>query len=119
MPYRFAAEIPDELAEELQELVAEVRAAERPSRHAGDGADLILRLTEACLDDYFLRSVRQLGLGMMSESAVRLGLRTASGGIALFVRRLAGGMSDEQVLKLADLLEAKLFEAPGGGSMES
>lgn len=115
MTWHFAAEIPPELAGELKELVAEVRAAERPARHAGAGADLILRLTNACLDDYFLRSARELGLGMMGESAVRLGLRTASGGIALFVRRLAGLMSDEQVLKLADLMEEKLFEGPGDG----
>ena len=119
MTWHFAAEIPDELAEELRELVAEVRAAEHPARHAGDGADLILRLTEACLDDYFLRSARELGFGAVMESAVRLGLRTASGGIALFVKRLAGRMSDAQVRKLADLMEDKLFEAPADGSMEA
>lgn len=118
MTWHFAAEIPPELAAELRELVAEVRAAERPARHAGAGADLILRLTNACLDDYFLRSVRRLGLGMVAESAVRLGLRTAGGGIALFVKRLAGMMSDEQVLELADLMEEKLFEQAGDGSME-
>ena len=48
--YRFAAELPEELGRELRELAEEVRVAERPSRLAPRGADLILRLTEANLD---------------------------------------------------------------------
>ena len=77
--YRFAAELPEELGRELKELAAEVRAAERPSRLASRGADLVLRVTQANLDYYFVRSARRLEVGMVSESAVKLGLRTAMG----------------------------------------
>jgi hypothetical protein len=107
--YRFAAELPEELGRELQALAVEVRAAERPSRLAGRGADLILRLTEANLDYYFIRSARRLDVGMVSQSAIRLGLRTAMGGISVFVKGLAHALSDDQVRRLAELLDEMLI----------
>ena len=110
--YRFAAELPEELGRELKELAAEVRAAERPSRLASRGADLILRVTQANLDYYFVRSARRLEVGMVSESAVKLGLRTAMGGISVVVRGLAHALSDDQVRRLAELLDEMLIEEP-------
>jgi hypothetical protein len=107
--YRFAAELPEELGRELRELVAEVRAAERPSRLAGRGAELILRLTEANFDYYFVQSARRLEVGMVSQSAIRLGLRTAMGGISVFVKGLARALSDDQVRRLAELLDEMLI----------
>jgi hypothetical protein len=108
--YRLAAELPEELGRELRALIEEVRAAEHPGRLAPRGVDMILRLTEAGLESFFLRSARRLQLGMISESSIRLGLRTARGGIGLFVKGLAHGLSDEQVRRLGERMDEMLIE---------
>ena len=105
-----AAPVPSELAAEMDDLVARIRAADRPSRLSREGSDLILRLTESCLDHYFLRSVDLLGLGPVAYQATRIGLKTALSGIAVFVRQLSRMMSDDQVRKLADLVEDLVLE---------
>lgn len=108
MPTRFSAQISDELAAEVRELIDNVRASPEPESHRAAGLDLVLRLTRANLDDYFLRSVRELELGMIAESATKIGLQAAFTGISVFVRRLAGKLSAEQMRRLADILEARL-----------
>lgn len=112
--YRFAFEVPPDLGRELRDLIDEVRQDPEPSRHARHGVDLILRLSKAGLDDYFLESGRRLGLGMVSLSSVRLGLRTALGGISLFVKGLASGLSDDQVRALAERMDELLIEEEEG-----
>ncbi len=112
MPVYFAAELPSDLAADVRSLIDRVRDAPHPAAHAREGVAMILRLTEANLDYYFARSVRLLGLGTLSEATVRVGLRTALGGIGMFVRGLSGSLSDEQVRRLADLLDGMLLERP-------
>ncbi|MCP4201014.1 MAG: hypothetical protein GY769_03680, partial [bacterium] len=66
----------------------------------------------ACLDSYFLKPVRALEVGFVAEKATTVGVNAANRAIGLFVRRITGGLSGDQVLKLADLLEGMLFIRP-------
>ena len=109
MKHHFAAEIPKELADEVRASIAQVRDAPAPRELAGEGANLILRLTEACLDSYFVRPVRAMKVGLVAEKATVIGVKAAHRAIALFVRRITGGLSDEQIRTLADQLEGMLF----------
>jgi hypothetical protein len=49
----------------------------------------------------------------VSQSAIRLGLRTAMGGISVFVKGLAHALSDDQVRRLAELLDEMLIVEEG------
>lgn len=112
MKYLFAAEISRELAQEVEETIEAVRASSSPEDHREAGADLVLRLTEACLEAYFLRPVRALEVGFVSERATTFGVNAANRAIALFVRKITGSLSGEQVLHLADLLDDMLVTRP-------
>ena len=105
-----AAPIPQEMAEEMDDLLRRIRSAEKPSRLSREGADVIMRLTEVCLDYYYLRSVKALGLGTVAYQATRMGLKTAVSGISVFVKQSSRMMNDEQVLRLADLVEELILE---------
>jgi hypothetical protein len=112
MKIYLAAPLSDELAQELESFLKDARSLPDPTSLREKGADLIVRLTNQCLDHYFLRGVEQLGLGMISRQATSLGLKSASAGIAIFVRRIAGSMNAEQIRKLADLMEEMILEVP-------
>lgn len=100
-----ATAIPAALAAEVRALAGRLRAHARPRELAGESAELVVRLTEAGLAGYFLRPSEELGLGLVALSTVRVGLKTSGRGIALVVRRLVGGMTDEQLRRLADIFE--------------
>lgn len=104
-----AVELPEELAREAEEMIHRVRSSPRPREHRAEGVNLILRLTEHGLEAYFLRSVQRMGLGFVAETATRAGLKTAFGAIAFFIRRLAGGLDDEQIRRLADRMDELLM----------
>lgn len=112
MKIYLAAPLPDELAKELETFLRDARSLPDPTSLREKGADLIIRLTSHSLDHYFLRGVEKLGLGMISRQATSLGLKSASAGIAMFVRRIAGSMSADQIRKLADLMEELILEVP-------
>jgi len=109
MSYHFAAEIPEDLADEVRRTIDRVRGSNAPAEHREEGGELVLRLTKACLDGYFLAPVRALGVGFVAERATTLGVNAAHRTIALFVRKITRSLSGEQVLKLADMLEGMMF----------
>jgi hypothetical protein len=110
-PY-IASPIPAELAADMERVLAEIRAAEHPRDHREAGVDLIIRLTDASLDYYFLRSVEVLGLGALAQQLTRMGLKTATSGIAMFVRQVGKSMTDQQILQLAEMIEGLVLEVP-------
>jgi len=112
MKYHFAAEIPQELAEEVRQTIDRVRASPDPVEHRDEGSQLVLRLTTACLDAYFVRPVHALEVGFVAEKATTIGVNAANRAIALFVRKITGSLSGDKVLMLADLLEGMLFIRP-------
>lgn len=115
---RLATEIPADLADEARALVARIRAHPQPRELRRPAAELVVKLTEAGLAGYFQHPAERLGLGLMAATTVRVGLRTAAGGIAIAVRRLVDGMNDEQIVGLAGTIEEMLRDgapAPGRG----
>jgi hypothetical protein len=112
MKIYLAAPLSVELATELESFLKQARELPDPTTMRKEGADLIIRLTNECLDYYFLRGVEKLGLGLIARQATNLGLTSASTGIAMFVRRIAGSMNAEQIRKLADIVEELILEVP-------
>ena len=104
------AEIEPELARAARDLARRLRTAERPRELRREGAEMVLRLTEAGMAAYFLRPVEALRLGVVASGTVSVGLKSAQAGIGLFVRRLVDGLSDEQLRKVASAIEQRLVD---------
>ncbi|MEM1207210.1 MAG: hypothetical protein AAGN66_28505 [Acidobacteriota bacterium] len=105
-----AAPISAETAADMERVLAAIRASDNPVEHRREGIDMVLRLTAECLDHYFLHGAEQLGLGAVARQTVRLGLKSANGGIGVFVRQLGKMMSGPQLVVLADLVEGLVLE---------
>ena len=112
MKIYIAAPLSPELAKELETFLGEARTQPDPTGLRDKAAELIIRMTNECLDHYYLRGAEKLGLGLISRQATALGLKSASAGIALFVRRIAGSLDGAQVRKMADLIEELILEVP-------
>lgn len=112
MKIYIAAPLSPELAKELETFLGQARSLPDPTALRDKASDLIIRMTNECLDHYYLRGVEKLGLGMIARQATSLGLKSASAGIALFVRRIAGSLDAGQVRKMADLMEELILEVP-------
>ncbi len=115
MKIYIAAPLSPELAKELETFLDQARTLPDPISLREKAGELIIRITNECLDHYFLRGVEKLGLGLISRQATTLGLKSASAGIALFVRRIAGSLDGAQIRKMADLIEELILEVPPEG----
>lgn len=104
------ARVAADVADDTRALVARIREAEDPLALRDEGAAAVVRLTRIGLDAFFLEPVQAIGLGTMSLSMVRFGLRSAASAIGLFVRRIVGGLSAEQMLGLADRIDDMLLD---------
>ena len=113
-----AAEIPSDLADEARDLVARIREHEEPSRLREEGAAMVLELTRAGLDAFFLDPVERLGLGTMTRSMVRVGLGSAAKAIGVFVSRVVGSLSGDQVVQMAELVDGLLIDTEAGPSSD-
>ncbi len=112
MKIYIAAPLSPELAKELESFLQDARSLPDPTRLRDRGVELILKITNEGLDHYFLRGVERLGLGTIARQATVFGLKSASAGIARFVRRIAGSLDADQIRKLADAMEELILEVP-------
>lgn len=112
--FHLAARIPAELAADARSLIAKVRSSPAPQEHRDEGVRLIQRLTKTGLDAYFLDGVKRLRLGFVAESITRAGLSTSYGALSMLIRRLAGGMNDDQMRRLADLVDEMVLGPHSG-----
>ena len=98
------------LASEVRDLVRRLRQAPQPRELKAEVAEMVVRLTSAGLEAFFLRPVERLGLGMVAQSTVRLGLKTSSQGVGLVVRRVVDGLDDEKMRRIADTFAATVVD---------
>ena len=103
-------ELDPELAAAARDLVRRLRAAPRPRELREEAAEMVVRLTSAGLESFFLRPVERLGLGFVALSTVRLGLKTSGQGVGIVVRRIFDGMDEEKLRGVADTLAATVVD---------
>lgn len=105
-----AARVPADIAADTRALIDRIRSAEDPLSLRREGAEAVVRLTEVGLEAFFLRPVQQIGLGTVAGSMVKLGLKSAGAAISVFVRRIVGGLSADQMRAIADLVDERLLD---------
>jgi hypothetical protein len=72
-----------------------------PRAHAHDLADLVVELSEAGMDYYFLRPIRQAKLGVIAQKTAQYGMSGALKLMAPMVRTILHGANAAQLRAIA------------------
>lgn len=82
--------------------------AKDPRQYRESLAELVLDLTVAGMEHFFLESVRRLKMGFMMEQAASLGTTSVLAVISPLVRNLIGRMDAEQIREASRIIREKL-----------
>jgi len=82
-------------------LLAAIENDGDPTAHAHDLADLVVELSEAGMDYYFLRPIRQAKLGVIAQKTAQYGMAGALKLMTPIVRTVLHGTTVEQLRVIA------------------
>lgn len=102
--------VDDALADEATAMVAHIRACDGDVDDVSDITALISKLTEASLDYYFTRPVRELGAGRTLLGIVAVGNRGAQKVLRGGMQQVLSRLNQEQILQIADYIEECFYE---------
>ena len=110
MRHWVGAPIPPALAHEAIALVAAMRDGSLPHSETERVIKVVVRMTGASLEYYFVRPVDVLGLGMTARKVANFGtssmVKTLNFGLGKMLHRV----SHKQWLQIADLIDEALIE---------
>ena len=86
-------------AKTLQVLDA-VESADKPTEHSGRLSDLILELTDAGMDRFFLQSLKATKANFVVQQSASLGLSGVQKVMGTVIRNIVGRMDDKQLLSV-------------------
>lgn len=102
--------IDETLADEATGLVAEIRACGGDMDDTSRITDVISKLTQASLDYYFTRPVRELGAGRTLLGVVAVGNKGALKVIRGGMQQVMSRFNQQQILQVADYIEECFYE---------
>lgn len=108
---RVAFSISPELGERVEAVIEKLRSDSIPKAHVGELVEVVLEMTEVGLEYYYLRPLEVAGVGMMLRSSAKLGIAAAGKSTPMIVRTVVGGMSNDQLLKIANFLDEILIRS--------
>lgn len=104
--------LPDDLAAEGQAVIAYLRD-DAPARNKADRAfAFIYAVGERALMYHFQEPLERLGVNLVLHRTVDVALHMALKGLRPPMRRVLQGMSDDQLLRVADEIEHRLYPDP-------
>lgn len=106
---RLAFSITAELAEEMLSAIENIRGDASDKDHVTALIDVVLKLTDAGLGEYYLRPLEQADAGLIALGSAKLGVSTARRGISALVNKVLRGMSEDQLRSIADSMERMLI----------
>lgn len=77
-----------------------VENADKPTEHSGPLTDLILELTEAGMDAFFLQSLKATKANFVVQQSAALGLSGVQKVMGTVTRNIIGRMDDKQLLSV-------------------
>ena len=86
------------------QLLETLEQAEDPARHRGALGDLVVELTNAGLDYYFLQPLRVAKVGFMVQQTANLGVAGASRIMAPMIQNIIGRLNKAQLLTIAGFI---------------
>lgn len=107
-----AVPIPADLYKRADDRIEAVRTSTERQQHVPALVDLISDLMEAGLESCFMDPLKEAGVGFVGRSTARVGLTSAKKGVTVIVRRMLSGMTEDQLLYVADFIDGMLVERP-------
>lgn len=92
---------PAALHARVLEVLGALETADDATPHRGALADVVLELTEAGLDHYFVKAVQDAKVGYVAEQTTKLGLSSIQKVMGPVIRRVIGGMDHDQLLSVS------------------
>ncbi len=77
-----------------------VEGADKPTTHSGQITDLILELTDAGMDQFFLQSLKATKANFVVQQSASLGLAGVQKVMGTVIRNIVGRMDDKQLLSV-------------------
>ncbi len=102
--------VDEALADEAMAMVEEIRACNGDVDDVGRITNVISKLTEASLDYYFTRPVRELGAGRTLLGIVAVGNRGAQKVLRGGMQQVLTRFNQQQILQIADYIEECFYE---------
>ena len=107
---RFGFPLSEELAGEVRQAIGQIRRDPADPGCVASLIELVLKLTDAGLREYYLRPLEQARTGTLALGTARVGVGTAKRGIGMVVPKMLGGMKPAQLESIADSMEDFLLE---------
>jgi hypothetical protein len=82
-------------------VLAAIARAEDPTQHVGDLSTLVLDLTSAGFDYYFLRPLKQAKVGFVAQQTARFGMGGALRIMSPVIRTILSGVNAAQLRVIA------------------
>ncbi len=92
---------PAPLRARTNSVLAAIARDEDPTRHVGALSRVVVDLTDAGLDYYFLRPLKQAKVGFVSQQTAKLGMAGALRIVSPVVHSILGGANAAQVRVIA------------------
>ncbi len=91
-------------------IVESLKQSPDATRQAEDLLGVIMAMTEAGLDFYFISPLRRIGAGTMTLKAAQLGLASTRKGMKMVIAKVLKSLTHDQLLHLAEFIETVTFE---------
>ena len=102
--------ISDDLAAEAERVTALLRSDAPRDQKIEEVDDLIIRFVEAGIDVHFHGPARAFGLSVWFVKIIDVAAATTLRALKTATRRVLKGLSDEQLVGLADEIEDRLYQ---------
>ncbi len=102
---RLGFRLTPELSEETRQVIERLRDDPRRKEHVAALVELVLRLTDVGLREFYVRPLEQAKAGTLALATAKVGISTAKRGISLVVNKLIKGMNEKQLRSIADSME--------------
>lgn len=107
---RLGFRLDQELTEETLSTIEGLRGDPGRKDHVATLVKTVLKLTDVGLREFYVRPLEQAGAGTIALGTAKIGISTAKRGISVVVNKLLKGMSEKQLLSIADSMEDLLSE---------
>ena len=107
---RLGFRLAPELAEETRRVIEQLRDDPNHKEHVAALVDLVLRLTDVGLREFYVRPLEDAKSGTLALGTAKIGISTAKRGISVVVNKLIKGMNETQLRSIADSMEDLLVQ---------
>lgn len=94
----------EELREKTIEVLATLEQAENPKQYRGILGDLVVELTNAGMDYFFIKPLELAKVGFVTQKTANLGMAGTQRVMGPIIRRVIGGMDKNQLLIICNYI---------------